>query len=116
MNKQLKYSIYDRTVKLFILLLYVLVGAGFAVGQHRPAININEETSLKRLLKQAKTPVDRHSFPVGVENARPFEYNRQLRLMTPQNRGDVLALDFFDDRKYKAVIQHVAVGYDGASG
>ena len=44
---------------------------------------------------------------------RSFEYNKNLNHLTSNNIGDTLVLDFFIDKQYKSVIQHVAKNFHG---
>lgn len=49
----------------------------------------------------------------GIERMRPFFYNPNLRSLTLRNRGDILQLDFFDDKKYDAIIERITTYPDG---
>jgi hypothetical protein len=39
---------------------------------------------------------------------RAFDYNPELKSITKENKGDMLALDFFEGRQYRGVIQNVS--------
>jgi hypothetical protein len=47
---------------------------------------------------------------------RMFDVNPQLQSLSAENKGDTLALDFFNDKKYKAVITNVTKSTDGITG
>ena len=52
----------------------------------------------------------------GESRSRPFDANPALRALTSENTGDTLVLDFFEDKRYTAVVSRVARSYDGITG
>lgn len=68
------------------------------------AKNLQAQESNNPLVKQMFNDADRY---------RPFDYNKQLSNLSSKNIGDVLLLNFFEDKKYDAVIQQVSTTLKG---
>jgi hypothetical protein len=52
----------------------------------------------------------------NVSRSRTFEVNPQLQNFSQSNIGDTLLLDFFGNKRYKAVVTQVLKSYDGITG
>ncbi|MDR0755286.1 MAG: M12 family metallo-peptidase [Prevotellaceae bacterium] len=116
MKNIVKHMLHRFTVRLFLTFICIVSAADFLNAQNGQIININNENSLQNLLKQENQPSLKNVFPKEVETFRLFEYNPQLKNFTSKNQGDILLLDFFDSKKYRAVVQKVTVDYDGIKG
>ncbi|MDR1552529.1 MAG: Ig-like domain-containing protein, partial [Prevotellaceae bacterium] len=116
MKNIFKCMSYCLVIKSFITFIFITSTAGLLNAQNQRIININNEASLQNLIKQENHISLRNIFPDAVEKFRPFEHNPQLINFTASNQGDILLLDFFDNKKYKAVVQKVTVSYDGITG
>ncbi|MDR2467293.1 MAG: cadherin-like beta sandwich domain-containing protein, partial [Prevotellaceae bacterium] len=79
----------------------------------RKTLNINNEKSLDALMQQAPAMSFTGS---GEGRSRPFDANPALSNLTSENTGDTLKLDFFEDKRYTAVVSRVARSYDGITG
>ncbi|MDR2064716.1 MAG: M12 family metallo-peptidase [Prevotellaceae bacterium] len=111
-----KYMPHRFMVKSFLIFICIILTAKFSIAQNQRIININNESSFQNLVKQQNHLSLKNMFPKEVENFRPFEHNLQLKNLTSKNHGDILLLDFFDNKKYKAIVQKVTVDYDGIKG
>ncbi|MDR1887518.1 MAG: cadherin-like beta sandwich domain-containing protein [Prevotellaceae bacterium] len=89
---------------IFSLSAVMFFGLHIALAQR--TININSEKTLSSVLPTKGS----------AEQSRLFEHNPKLKTLTGNNTGDTLALDLFDNKKYKAVITRVSKSYDGITG
>lgn len=64
----------------------------------------------------AKVQSSQFSQSDEILQCRKFDYNSQLKMLTPANKGDVLLLDLFEGEQYTAVIKNVTKSYDGIVG
>jgi hypothetical protein len=71
-----------------------------AAGSKNLQAQESENVAVKNLFKEA----DRY---------RQFDYNKQLCNITSNNIGDILLLNFFDDKQYESVIQQVSTNFNG---
>ena len=99
--------------KICLMLIFCFATIEFANAQQ--TININNENSLKTFLNQENRSSTK-IFAKETESFRVFEYNKQLKELTSENKGDILQLDFFNDRKFSATIMSVTTDYDGVIG
>ena len=77
-------------------------------------ININEQsTPSQTSLRSSRLPISVGRDLREVSRQRYFQYNRQLLSLNQKNRGDVLLLDFFEEKKYKAVIKNETKNENG---
>ncbi|MDR1346963.1 MAG: gliding motility-associated C-terminal domain-containing protein [Prevotellaceae bacterium] len=116
MKNIIKCTSYYLLIKLSSIAICIISTAGFLNAQNQRTVNINNESSFQNLIRQENDPSLKSIFTGNVENVRPFEYNPQLKIFTPKNQGDILLLDFFDGKKYTAIVQKVTVSYDGITG
>ncbi|MDR2652424.1 MAG: gliding motility-associated C-terminal domain-containing protein [Prevotellaceae bacterium] len=116
MKNILKYMTHYFVIKLFSAFIFITSASGLLNAQNQQIININNESGFQNLIKQENHPSLINMFPNKVEKFRLFEYNPQLKTFTSKNQGDILLLDFFENKKYKAVVQKVTIGYDGIIG
>ncbi|MDR0421238.1 MAG: M12 family metallo-peptidase [Prevotellaceae bacterium] len=116
MKRIIKHISNHFLIKLFSIVIGIISAVGLLNAQTGQTFNINSETSLQNLMKQENNVLLSNIFPAEVEKFRLFEYNTQLKNFTAQNSGDILMLDFFDNKKYRATVQKVTVGYDGIVG
>lgn len=84
------------------------------ISQAQNALNINSDSKITestklRSIKSADTFNDAVRY-------RVFSYNTKLKSVKKQNVSDTLLLDFFEDKKYKAIIKNVSVSNDGITG
>ncbi|GHT20945.1 hypothetical protein FACS189430_00210 [Bacteroidia bacterium] len=84
------------------LLIFIF---GMNVAWAQKAISINSE---KTFLEQR--------IANDVLRSRTFEANPALQNFSQSNIGDTLLLDFFGDKRYKAVVLQVGKSYDGIIG
>ena len=70
-------------------------------------ININESSSQSQISRSTNLPSLAERGLKGVSQQRYFQYNKQLLSLTQKNKGDILLLDFFEGKQYKAVIKNV---------
>ncbi|MFV0468236.1 MAG: M12 family metallo-peptidase [Dysgonomonas sp.] len=92
---------------------YVVAGC-WSISTAQNVININESSKITKA-----TSLKSGSVPKSFEDAeryRTFSYNTRLKSLKIQNIGDTLLLDFFEDKKYKAVIKNISQSYDGITG
>ncbi|MDR1459166.1 MAG: M12 family metallo-peptidase [Bacteroidales bacterium] len=99
--------------RLLCMVVCIIFAVELLPAQDRQAININNENSLQSLIRQENQASLKSLFSDKAEKFRLFEYNPRLKNFTMKNQGDILLLDFFEDKKYQAIVQKVTVSYDG---
>ena len=103
-----------RQLGVWSLILAFLVCSNGVAAQR--IFNINSENAAQRVLQQSVQAVVSDSYFGVSEQARAFEYNPQLISLTKENEGDILTLDFFDDKRYIGKIQNVTRYKNGVTG
>ena len=103
-----------QNIKGFLVIVFIFVGAlGRLYAQN--SIDINASSGVQSL----RAPINNDSTAVvmfkDVERYRQFDYNKQLANLRSENIGDTLLLNFFGDKQYKAVIQHVTTTNEGST-
>lgn len=101
-------------MKGFCAALFFLLTFNFLSAQQ--IININDE-SLS--LRNSRTVVQEqviNDFLGKSEFAREFDFNSALKSLTKKNEGDILLLDFFEEKRYQSVIQNVTHYNNGTIG
>jgi len=96
-------------------LLFVIVAIIFGFVDYtysQKSININDRQKTTYLKSES---IEDASHFEDAEKYRLFGYNPELRELNQSNVKDTILLDFFEDKKYKAVIKKVTVGKDGAT-
>ncbi|MDR0872155.1 MAG: M12 family metallo-peptidase [Prevotellaceae bacterium] len=86
-------------VQRLVLLIFIF---GINAAWAQKTININSEKAF--------------SEQQDVSRSRAFEANPALQNFSQSNVGDTLLLDFFGDKRYKAVVLQVGKSYDGITG
>ena len=77
-------------------------------------ININEQSSQSQIsLRSSNLPFSVGKDLKGVSKQRYFQYNKQLMSLNQKNKGDILLLDFFEGKQYKAAIKNVRKNKNG---
>jgi hypothetical protein len=102
------------SVSSYVLLAFLFL-AGFNGASAQRIIPINSGNSVITRAGTAGSPAgDDH---LGKpEQTRRFDWNPRLKSLTRENVGDVLSLDFFNNREYRAVIQSVSRDCNGVTG
>ena len=104
----MKYNYYSLLISLFFV---VFVNTPIFA---QNTININDQSTRSQIsLRSSHLPLSAGKDLKGVSKQRYFQYNKQLLSLSQENKGDVLLLDFFEDRKYKAVIRNVTKNESG---
>ena len=104
-------SFKNRT--FFILIFFVFFNFYDAFAQQM--ISINSEPATSNFLR-SQSSLQPNNLAAKAEQIRQFNFNRQLKEIRPNNNGDILLLDFFENKKYKAVIENVTINYDNTIG
>ncbi|GHT71358.1 hypothetical protein AGMMS50239_40480 [Bacteroidia bacterium] len=94
----------NKRLGLALLILIFEMSAAWA----QKTISINSE----KVLPEQRSAVSDNL----VSRSRAFESNPQLQNFSQSNIGDTLLLDFFGDKRYKAVVLQVSKSYDGITG
>lgn len=93
-----------------VFLLFSLLGIQLIFAQQ--TININNESIQSR---SAQTVLQTHWLGESVQT-RGFDFNPQLKSLTRENEGDILLLDLFSDKQYRALVKRVTHSYNGITG
>ena len=101
-------------MKKFYLFFSVLFFTVFTILNAQNTIDINATGSRGLKSQESTNPAVREMFK-NVERYRQFDFNTQLATLRAENVGDLLLLNFFDDKNYQAVIQRVEVNEDRTS-
>ncbi|MDH6305837.1 hypothetical protein M2459_003048 [Parabacteroides sp. PF5-5] len=99
MKKNILFK-FIKVLSLFLILFHLCSEGIFA----QRIININDESSGLR------------SSQLLAPQQRTFESNSQLKSLTKENEGDILLLDFFEDKQYRALIKKVTRNKNGIIG
>ncbi|MDL2244565.1 zinc-dependent metalloprotease [Parabacteroides sp. OttesenSCG-928-J18] len=95
------------------LFVFLLISQGLFAQQ---TININKESSGLRSTGQLM-PEQAGNYALGKpKQARLFDINPQLKSLTSDNKGDILLLDLFEDKQFRASVEQVTHGYNGITG
>ena len=94
-----------------ILCFILIVSFSIFKVQAQQLININGE-DIYHARQMSDDPATGSIF-TGAEKVRLFSYNTRLASLTQQNKGDTLLLDFFEDKKFKAIIKRINLSKDG---
>jgi len=78
--------------------------------QSQASININD---MQPQISQENSSPEIISHFEDAEKYRDFNYNPELRKLNQANIGDTILLDFFEDKKYKAIIKKVTIDKEG---
>jgi hypothetical protein len=103
-----------KSMKCMLLSLLFLWGSGSGMSAQQ-VISINSGSSIISKSGIAGQPAD-DSHPGRPEQARRFDYNPRLKSLTRENVGDILLLDFFNDREYRATVKSVTRDCNGVTG
>jgi len=117
MNKtafRITRNILSEKMKVWALLIVFLSGANWVNAQR--IFSINSEGSIQRAIQQDGQVQVTDERLGASEQAREFEYNTQLITLTKENEGDILSLDFFEDKKFNGKIQNVTRYMNGVTG
>ena len=95
--------------KKILLGIIFLFAVNFSNVQAQKNIDINAVNAQNQPITQSYAPVEGEEIFKDVDRYRQFDYNKQLANLREDNIGDTLLLNFFDNKKYKAVIQHVII-------
>ncbi|GHT53790.1 hypothetical protein FACS189446_2070 [Bacteroidia bacterium] len=79
-------------------------------------LNINNEQTLKTVRLRASQKPAKRNFLAKEQQFRDFDINPALKKLTKNNTGDILLLDFFDNKQYQAEIQTVTHNINGVTG
>lgn len=101
-----------RCQHLFALFLLLSLVSNQYLSAQR-VININQESSGLRSAQQLLPEQLPHSFFGASKQARNFDLNPQLKSLTTESTGDILLLDLFGDKQYRALIEQVTPDYNG---
>ena len=92
--------------KIYFLIFLFITTVNMLFAQNSFDINATGTRSLAA--QESSDPAIREMFK-DADRYRPFDYNTQLATLRFENVGDILLLNFFDDKQYEAVIQRVTV-------
>jgi len=92
-------------IGIFLFYFSILISA-------QNVIDINSNSTKHLQAQEHSDPFVKELFK-DADRYRVFEYNPQLVGLTSNNIGDTLLLNFFDDKQYKAVIQHAGKNISG---
>lgn len=99
-----------RNRALSVFILSSLLGIQLIFAQQ--TININNEGAQSR---SAQTVLQTHQLRESVQT-RSFDFNPKLKSLTKENVGDILLLDLFSDKQYRALVKKVTHSYNGITG
>ena len=93
------FTTHLKNQKFFLFVLFVIFNFYGAFAQQ--TININSEQAANTFLR-SQTSIQPDNLIAKAEQIRQFNFNSQLKSITSSNKGDILLLDFFENKKYKA--------------
>ena len=105
---------FTKQLSMWILILTFLAGSNWVDAQRK--FNINSENSLQRVLQSSGQVQVADNFLGVSEKTREFVHNPELISFTKENEGDIVELDFFDDRRFTGKIQNVTRYVNGVTG
>ena len=103
---------YTKLLSTFVM--FFLLGSGWIFAQR--TININNENSQLRVSQTNVQTQIVDSYYGKSEQSRAFDFNPQLKSLTNKNKGDIILLDFFEEKQYRALIKTVTHSYNGTIG
>ncbi|GHT60870.1 hypothetical protein AGMMS50239_10660 [Bacteroidia bacterium] len=103
-------------MKLLLMITLAILFIGVERAASQQTININKEKTISSLRSQVNREAQVSDFFGKSVQSREFEYNTQLKALTKNNKGNILLLDFFDEKQYKAEIKNITNSYDGVIG
>ena len=86
---------------------FIFLAIGIISLPAQNSFNINAEWSKNLQAQESENPAVRELFK-DVDRYRHFNFNEQLPNLQSNNIGDTLGLNFFEDKQYKSIVQHVA--------
>ncbi len=97
------------------ILLAVLALSSTGINAQR-IININSENAIQGTSLLSTPTIVTDDYFGAPEQAREFIFNPELLSMTKNNEGDILFLDFFEDKRFHGRIQNVTHFINGVTG
>ncbi|MCL2510940.1 MAG: choice-of-anchor J domain-containing protein, partial [Bacteroidales bacterium] len=106
-----KVQIARVMVQRFLTIVVLFVGT-LSMMSAQNFIDINAAGERGLHSEESSNPAVKEMFK-DVDRYRTFNYNKQLASLRHDNVGDMLLLDFFDDKQYVAEIQRISVNGEG---